>query len=99
MSRGQVRSGTDSAAAINQEDEVQLAITPEKKLSIGLTPVQQRLLQLRLSSGVRSSPKPQRVSQLERSGVRRKLFCESDEEVKGNTLRPLTNQIVNSTGV
>ena len=57
--------------------------TPKKKPSIGLTPVQEQLDRLRLSSGVRRSPRMHRVVQIENEGLRRRLFMEA-EEVKGN---------------
>ena len=60
-------------------------VTPEKKPSIGLTPVQDRLLKLRLSSGLRPSPQLQDTMRFEKEEVRRRLF-EEDEETKGDRL-------------
>jgi len=60
-------------------------VTPEKKPSIGLTPVQDRLYKLRLSSGLRPSPQLQDTMRFEKEEVRRRLF-EEDEEIKGDRL-------------
>ena len=69
--------------------------TPVKQDSIGLTPVQDRLAALKLSSGVRRSPRLANISRLGKIGVGQNLIDRFAEV--GNDSASKQHGIKNST--